>query len=94
MNMKWVWVIILVIVGALATFVAVEYLTTSIHNLPSYIPGRHPGRGHYRKRGAGAALVAFLAFVGAGYLAYRAMKSDASGPGQPSTPASTGTAID
>jgi hypothetical protein len=71
MDMKWIWVIILVVIGALATFVAVEYLTTAIHALPSYIPGRHAGKGHYHKRGAGAAIVAFLAFLGAGFLAYR-----------------------
>ena len=76
MDMKWLWVIVLVIIGALAAFVAVEYLTTSIHALPSYIPGRHPGKGHYHKRGAGAALIALVAFVGAGFLAYRAVKAN------------------
>ncbi len=70
--MKWIWVIVLVVIGALATFVAVEYFTTAIHALPSYIPGHHPkSRGHYHKRGAGATVVAFLAFLGAGFLAYR-----------------------
>ena len=72
--MKWIWVIVLVIVGVLAAIVAFEYLTVSIHNLPSYIPGRHRGRGHYHKRGAGAALVALVAFVGAGFLTYRNLK--------------------
>jgi len=85
--MKWIWVIVLVVVGALAAFVAVEYLTTSIHNLPSYIPGRHPGRGHYRKRGAGAALVALLAFAGAGFLTFRNLRTPppASNGGQPTS---------
>jgi hypothetical protein len=74
--MKWIWVIVLVVIGALAAFVAIEYLTVSIHNLPSYIPGHHKGRGHYHKRGAVAALIALLAFVGAGFLAYRIVRKD------------------
>jgi hypothetical protein len=73
--MKWVGVIILVIVGILAALVAVEYLTVSIHAVPSFL-GRHPGRGHYRKRGAGAALVALIAFVVAGYLIFRIRSAD------------------
>jgi hypothetical protein len=74
--MKWIWVIVLVVIGALAAFVAVEYLTVSIHNLPSYIPGHHPGRGHYHKRGAIAGFIALLALAGAGFLAYRIVRSD------------------
>jgi hypothetical protein len=81
--MKWIWVIILVIVGALAAYVAIEYFTVSIHALPSYIPGHkalgphgRPARGHYRKRGAAAAFVALVAFVVAGFLAFRIVKND------------------
>ena len=51
--MKWVGVIILVVVGLLAAFVAIEYFTVQIHALPSFIPGRVALKyGHYRKRGA------------------------------------------
>jgi len=86
--MKWIWVILLVIIGALAAFVAIEYFTVSIHALPSYIPGHkvahgHYGGGHYRKRGAAAAVVAFVALVAAGYLTYRNLqgqKPAAAGP--------------
>jgi uncharacterized membrane protein len=78
--MKWIPVIILVIIGALAAFVAVEYLTVSIHSLPSYIPGRKRGFGHYHKRGAVAALVAFVAFVVAGFLAYRNTRGPSTAP--------------
>lgn len=67
-SMKWIWVIVLVVVGIIAAFVAVEYLTTSIHALPSYIPGhenlvhgRKP-RGRYHKRGAAAAVIASWPF--------------------------------
>ncbi len=81
--MKWIWVIVLVIIGGLAAFVAIEYFTVAIHALPSYIPGQKRGRGHYRKRGAGAALVAFVAFVIAGYLTYRNLRTE-----QPSSTAS------
>jgi hypothetical protein len=68
--MKWISVIVLVIVGVLAAIVAVEYFTVAIHALPSFM-GRHHGRGHYRKRGAIAAVIAFVALVVAGYLTYR-----------------------
>jgi hypothetical protein len=69
--MKWIGVIILVIIGILAAIVAVEYLTVSIHNLPSFLPGPHHGRGKEHKRGAIAAVIALVAFVGAAYWAYR-----------------------
>jgi uncharacterized membrane-anchored protein YitT (DUF2179 family) len=87
-TMKWIWVILLVIVGALATFVAIEYFTVSIHALPSYIPGHeltvdgHKARGHYHKRGAVAAFIALVAFVAAGYLAYRNVRADKAAPVQ------------
>ena len=76
--MKWLPVILLAIVGVLAGIVAVEYLTVAIHALPSWIPGRHHGRGHYHTRGAAAALVALVAFGIAGYLAFRIVKADKS----------------
>jgi uncharacterized membrane protein len=72
--MKWIGVIILVIIGILAAIVAIEYLTVSIHSLPSFIPGHKSGfrgRGHYHKRGAIAAFIALVAFVIAGFWAYR-----------------------
>lgn len=80
--MKWIGVILLVILGGLATYVAIEYFTVAIHTLPSYIPGHktatagHAYRGHYRKRGAVAAVIALVAFVIAGFLAYRIVKAD------------------
>jgi heme A synthase len=86
--MKWIWVILLVIVGALATYVAVEYLTVSIHSLPSFLPGHelmvhgHKARGHEHKRGAIAAFIALVAFVAAGYLAYRNVRADKVAPVQ------------
>ena len=96
--MKWLGVIVLVIVGALAAYVAVEYFTVGIHALPSYIPGHkaavpgHLYRGHYRKRGAVAALVALVCFVVAGLLAYRIVRSDkqpVTRVAAPETPAAT-----
>ncbi len=83
--MKWIGVILLVILGALATYVAIEYFTVAIHALPSYIPGHktatagHHYRGHYRKRGAVAAVIALVAFVIAGFLAYRIVQADKAG---------------
>jgi accessory gene regulator protein AgrB len=74
-GMKWFWVIVLVIIGIIAALVAAEYLTVSIHAVPTWM-GRHHGRGHYRKRGAAAVLVAIIAFVGAGYLFFRIRGAD------------------
>jgi uncharacterized membrane protein len=76
--MKWIWVIVLVIIGVFFTYVAVVYLTTSLHALPSYFPGHlnGHGRGRSHKRGAIAALIALLAYLGAAYLAYRVVRAD------------------
>jgi threonine/homoserine/homoserine lactone efflux protein len=86
--MKWLWIIVLLVVGVLAALLAAEYLSVSIHALPSFL-GRHHGRGHYRKRGAGAALISLLAFAGAGYLIYRGRQADkaANPTTSPSVPA-------
>jgi uncharacterized membrane protein YidH (DUF202 family) len=75
--MKWVLVIVLAIIGVLAAIVAIEYFVVPIHSLPSFIPGRHATAGHYRKRGAAAALIAVVAFVAAGLLAVRFRREDA-----------------
>jgi uncharacterized membrane protein YidH (DUF202 family) len=88
--MKWIWVIVLVIIGVLAAIVAVEYLTVAIHALPSWIPGRHPGRGHYHKRGAGAAVIAFVALVVAGYLTYRFLQTQPAATAGPPSSTATG----
>jgi hypothetical protein len=86
MNMKWIGVIVLAIIGILAAIVAVEYLTEPIHSLPSMLGGKtalvhgHPPRGHYHKRGYVAIVVAVLALGGAAYWAYR-IRIDSSGPG-------------
>ena len=85
--MKWVLVIALAVIGVLAAIVAIEYFVVPIHSLPSFIPGRHATPGHYRKRGAGAALVAVVALVAAGVLAVRFRREDA-GP----APSSAATA--
>jgi hypothetical protein len=75
--MKWVGVIVLAVVGVLAAFVAIEYFTVQIHALPSYIPGHVDLKyGHYRKRGAVAALIAIIALAGAAFWAYRIWRSD------------------
>ncbi len=75
--MKWLWVIVLVVVGIVAAVFAYEYLSVGIGHLPSWVPGHEPGkRGHEHKRGYLAALIAVAAFVGAGYLAYRNYQAD------------------
>lgn len=89
--MKWVLAVILLVIAGFFAFVAFEYFTVSIHALPTWIPGYkatvagHVARGHYRKRGAIAALIAFVALVGAILLAASASRSS----GQPTrgTPA-------
>jgi hypothetical protein len=80
-------IIVLVIVGVVAAVYAFEYLTVAIHSLPSWVPGKHHGRGHYHKRGAILAVIALVCFGGAGYLIYRGRsKGGAAGEG-PATPA-------
>jgi hypothetical protein len=37
--MKWIWIILLIIVGIIAAVFAVEYLTVGIGHLPSWVPG-------------------------------------------------------
>jgi hypothetical protein len=89
--MKWLWVAILVVVGAIAAYVSIEYLTVGFHHLPSYL-GHHKGKGHYRKRGVVAAVVAILALVGAGYLTYRNLRTAGPEPtGSPSDSSGTST---
>lgn len=85
--MKWIIVIVLAVIGVLAAIVAIEYFVVPIHSLPSFIPGHRHTPGHYRKRGAAAALVAVVTLVAAGMLAVRFRRED-SAPAP--TPSSTG----
>jgi hypothetical protein len=93
--MKWIGVIVLTIIGILAVIVAVEYLTTPIHSLPSMLGGKtalvngHHVRGHYHKRGYVAVVVAILAFAGAIYWAIRIRAAGGTGTG--SGPAGAGS---
>lgn len=79
----------MIVVGIAAAVFAFEYLTVSIHSLPSWVPGKHHTRGHYHKRGALCAVVALACFLGAGFLIYRARSvagASGSGPAAPTTP--------
>ena len=86
MNMKWIGLIVLAVIGVLAAIAAVEYLTLPIHSLPSILGGKHT-RGHYHKRGYAAVVVAVVAFGGAIYLALRIRADGAGGSASPSAPA-------
>jgi hypothetical protein len=94
-SMKWIWVILLVIVGAFFTYMAVTYFTVSLGHLPHWFPGHkairpgHHERGHYRKGGAASALLALIAFVAAGWIGFHKPRSAA--PAATTTPAA-GTA--
>jgi hypothetical protein len=85
--MKWFWIILLLVVGIIAAVFAFEYLTVGIGHLPSWVPGHAAHkRGHERKRGAVAAVVALAAFIGAGFLIYKnqvASKANAPAGGPP-----------
>jgi uncharacterized membrane protein len=74
-DMKWALVIVLAIIGVLAAIAAIEYFVVPIHSLPSFMGARHTA-GHYRKRGAVAALIAVVALVAAGVLAVRFRRED------------------
>ena len=78
--MNRLWIILLVVVGIVAAVFAFEYLSHSIYHLPTWVPGNahghltkngKPVRGKESKRGYVAAVVAVLAFVGAGWLIYK-----------------------
>ena len=94
--MKWIWVVVLAIIGILAAIVAIEYFVVPIHSLPSYIPGyHHHKRGHYHKRGAIAALIAVIGLGAAGYLSYRFLRSQHTVRTEPSpTPPVEGSSAD
>jgi hypothetical protein len=81
-DMKWALVIVLAISGVLAAIVAIEYFVVPIHSLPSFMGARHTA-GHYRKRGAVAALIAVVALVAAGLLAVR-FRREGAAPAQAS----------
>jgi hypothetical protein len=75
--MKWIWIIVLALVGVIAAVFAFEYLTVGIGHLPSWIPGHVAGRrGHLHKRGLIAGVIAAAAFAGAGWLVYKNMLAD------------------
>jgi hypothetical protein len=94
MNLKWLWVILLAIIGILAAIVAIEYLTVSIHHLPSWIPGHKDVMGHYHKRGAVAAVIAVIALGAAGYLSYRFTRGRGSGASPTPTSVDTASSAD
>jgi hypothetical protein len=83
--------IVLIVVGVVAAVYAFEYLTVAIHHLPSWVPGRHRGHGHYHKRGAILGLIAVLCLGGAGYIFYRARSQGGAGgsDGEATTAAAT-----
>jgi len=75
--MKWLWIILLAVVGVIAAVFAFEYLTVGIGHLPSWVPGHAPHkRGHEHKRGYLAALIAIAAFAGSGWLLYKKIQAD------------------
>lgn len=75
--MKWLWIILLGVVGIIAAVFAFEYLTVGIGHLPSWMPGHIPHRkGRLHKRGAIAGVVAVAAFAGAGWLLYKKVQAD------------------
>ena len=75
--MKWLWIIVLLVVGIIAAVFSFEYLTVGIGHLPSWVPGNAPHHhGHMRTRGYLAAIVAIAAFVGAGWRIYQTQLAD------------------
>jgi len=75
--MKWLWIILLAVVGVIAAVFAFEYLTVGIGHLPSWVPGHAAHkRGHLHKDGAIAAVIAIAAFAGAGWLLYKKIQAD------------------
>ena len=91
--MKWFWIAVLIVIGIVAAFFAVEYLSNSIYHLATWIPGNahgklnangKPVRGHEYKRGYAAAVVAIGAFAWAGWMIYKNQKEATSAGTAPS----------
>ena len=76
---KWIGIAVLAIVGILALIVGIEWLTVSIHKLPSFLGQKH-GRGHYKRRGEAAVAFGVVVLAVTAYLAYRMWKASAPGP--------------
>jgi hypothetical protein len=84
--MKWLPVVVLAVIGVVAGFVCIEYLTVSIHQLPGYIPGNRPVNGHYHLRGAIAGFIALVALVGAAIMTVRIARPKSEAPKVAATP--------
>jgi flagellar basal body-associated protein FliL len=83
-SMKWIWIVVLIVVGIVAAVLAFEYLSSSIYHLPTWVPGNghgqlgangKPVRGHEKKRGYVTAFIAVVAFASAGWLMFKNMQA-------------------
>lgn len=82
---KWTVVIILGVLGLALLGISIEYLTTAIPHLPSFLPGHFTATGskghshnkiYATKRGYFALFLAIVSFGGAGYLAFKMRQQD------------------
>lgn len=88
--MKMFWIILLLVLGALAIAVGVIYLVEPAHSLPSFFPGHMNSPAHriasaayHRKKGEGAVVVGAILVIVAIVVAF-ARPSRATPPAQPS----------
>ncbi len=93
MNLKWIGVIVLAVIGILAAIAGIEYLTHPIHTLPSILGGKNI-RGHYHKRGYAAIVVAVVALGAAVYLITRSRLAGMSGGATSAKPAGPQSSAD
>src|SRR5580658_8692547 len=91
MNKKWIGVIVLGVVGVILAYVAIEYLSEPISKVPSFIGGHHV-RGHFKRRGEAAAVLAVIALGSAAYLAFTITRKPSAAPATKAPAAGAGPA--
>lgn len=73
-RLRWLGVVALGIVGAALAAAAVAYLALPAHSLPGFLPGHGLAKGRHRSWGAGAAVLAVIAWALAGGLGWSARR--------------------
>jgi hypothetical protein len=76
-NAKWVISVICGVLGIIAIIYAVIYLAIPIHSLPSFVPGKKVGAGHYHKRALLCAVIGIVLLAIAAYVGMTARRSSA-----------------
>ena len=77
--MKIVGIVALGVIGLVALFLGIEWLTNPIHSLPAYLGGHPHHRGHYSRRGDAALVIGIGALAIGGYMLWKLRTANKSG---------------